>query len=77
MLCFLSGCTKEPAYSSVTKEQYEAAFTPANNFTQVIESTITSDNAATLTMNFVYQFPKLIPISRIIIAAVYSLRRRD
>jgi hypothetical protein len=54
MLCFLSGCTKEPAYSSVTKEQYEAAFTPANNFTQVIESTITSDNAATLTMKETY-----------------------
>jgi hypothetical protein len=54
MLCLLTGCTKEPSYSSVTKEQYEAAFTPVSNFTQVSESTITSDNAATLSMKETY-----------------------
>lgn len=51
----LGGCAQEPAYSSVTKEQYEAAFTPADNFTQAIETTVTSDSTATLTMKETYR----------------------
>jgi hypothetical protein len=54
LVTLLSGCAKEPSYSSVTKEQYEAAFTAVSNFTQVSESTITSDNAATLTLKETY-----------------------